>query len=75
MKKILEESGKSERFTFRYEDELSNACKSNPNFRETYFHFLLKCDFTSNQLLFFTYLRNHSNYTKHNNTNIKLEIF
>ena len=74
LEKLFEESDSSERFAFRYEDDLRNACKSNPHFREIYFHFLLKGNFTSSQLLFFTYLRNHSNYTKHDNSNIKYKI-
>lgn len=70
LKKINECYKNDKRFTFRYESELSIACKNNYKFQNQYFKHLLNCDFTTLELGLFNYIKGHSNITKpYNNVN------
>lgn len=70
LKKINECYKNDKRFAFRYESELSNACKNNYKFQNQYFKHLLNCDFTTLELGLFNYIKGHSNITKpYNNVN------
>ena len=64
--RILLESKTSERFQFRYEDALVDACHSNPCFKDHYFHLLLNnLNYSPSDLLYYNYLKSHTEKSKH----------
>lgn len=67
LKRINECYKQDEKFAFRYESELNNACKNNYKFQNQYFKHLLNCDFTTLELGLFNYIKRHSNITKQSN--------
>lgn len=60
LKRIIECYKNEEKFSFRFESLLNEACKENKYFREAYLNFILKADFTSRQLFFLNYIDNHT---------------
>lgn len=64
--RILLEFKTSERFQFRYEDALVDACHSNPCFKDHYFHLLLNnLNYSPSDLLYYNYLKSHTEKSKH----------